>query len=1680
MAYSFKQRADKGFDFFNDKGQKVFIDEYVKNTGANKNQLVQRLASAGDTVSKQAVSKLPAQFNAAAQPQFSVQALNNRQAADQIQARAKADVFNPAKIISDIGKGASDLGRGLVSGLQQGAGVLGDVATQAGSVVANPIAKILNPDVAKYVDQATVDYTDPLRRNIQNLKDVSGNKIVGTSNVDKNAMNIATGRGTPQDFAAVAGKGLEAGIAATTLANPVSLARGTTGQMTGRQLANFAGKDALFYGGTQGVATGAQTYGTTGDIGQALTEGAKAAALTGITQGALDTLGMAVRTAPKAVAQGAQVVKESTPRYQAARDPRVLGYDDQYKLLQQQFDTLPAGSQARRQVSQAMADNRAQRLNTSKTVERQISQRGSIQVPGGKPDYRSTHQIDSTTARNLGDMQSVDDVVSQIKSKYGLTNYDQKDITNLKKIVGNPDADVKIYRASPVNEINSGDWVTTSKEYANDIKRQNGGKVYEYTVKAKDLNLPANIEDNPSLARFSAFQYSQAPQVTKTYKTVNQGGKTVDVQGEPIKIADGIDTFIHQDENGNWVVSEVTSGRNLTGGGYENKNFAIKAARDTVFGNGVENVKKRIAEVATPTSKTPKQEPVQSQQIETAMPTAESRLMLPEKAATPVADSSIRIPKDGDSLDNIIAQTETLQLSKGQAKQRFKKLQREGTPFEIVNDLDKNAKAKGTNIVGKDGTVTQGGAAPLPDINLNQFRDRSALGLGRETMERNLDRVAGKDAPALKKYLVDASRKNETDRTLFVNDERAAVKQNIVKDLGIKPNSKESALVQQYGEKLIDEGDLVREVGEVQAGKIIQASDFFRNRYDDLIDRWNAVRQQYGYEAIPKRADYFRHFQAIENANSILGTVKNAKDLPTGISGITDIFNPSKPFSDAALARKGNKTTFDAVSGFDNYLDSISRQVYHTDTVQRGRALEKAIRGAADAETLKVELPNFVANLGEWTNLVSGKKARIDRAAEAMFGRKIFAGANAVKRRVGANMIGANLASAATSFIPMTQALATTSKPSAIKGLINTLSTVWTGPASKIDGMTSGFLTRRFPTQAMSRTTTDRLIKGSYLPMQALDGFNARTIVSSKYFENIKKGMSKTEAMKNADEYAGKVITDRSLGQQANLFEAKTPGFFTQFMTEVNNQASFVLRDVPQLSGRNPLKVASALTQMAVYAYMFNEAFEAATGRRVAVDPIDFIQTMVDPEKTDEQKWEAFQQDILSAIPGSGFIFDSGRLPINAALPDVNALVSAGKSLAEGDTEQAINQAAKGISGPAAFLLPPTGGGQTKKMTDAAFNQAKGYSETPSGEVRFLAPTEPLDVAKSFVFGQYATDKGQEYIDNGFDRLSEKQSDTLKALPKDQRQSYIDLKKGKSETSPSQAVAELTKSKEEKQAKFEASFSPQDYELYSLSKDDRTSLIDNGTVAKEKFDQLDAYANRKKSEFGLKVTSDALSKSKLNKGSKSYKLLDNSSELTTEEAKAWSKEKVSPEYRTLVDNVNSAVPKGLPKVPETNEVAKLYAEFEKNKADSNWSELQNKRESKKVLVEAYKTQLTDNEKFIGTLSDNDIVTAYENGEVSKDEIKRLLVLDETLVKLGMSATIGNKARNKLGYGSISSGSGSGKAKKFTMPETSKAFTQTQSTLKNLQSLLAGTSQAPARKKIGSGKVALREIKVKGA
>ena len=151
--------------------------------------------------------------------------------------------------------------------------------------------------------------------------------------------------------------------------------------------------------------------------------------------------------------------------------------------------------------------NASERSDTIRYVERKKAEQRAEEKR--KQTYRGSHQIDIKDSKQIYSL-NINNIVEKVKKKYGgLSSHDYTDLAKLKKVIGNPNAEIKIYRAAPVNELNNGDWVTTNRDYAMTIKNQNGGKVYGYTVKASDLYYPNNIEDLPSLALFSAFQYNK-------------------------------------------------------------------------------------------------------------------------------------------------------------------------------------------------------------------------------------------------------------------------------------------------------------------------------------------------------------------------------------------------------------------------------------------------------------------------------------------------------------------------------------------------------------------------------------------------------------------------------------------------------------------------------------------------------------------------------------------------------------------------------------------------------------------------------------------------------------------------------------------------------------------------------------------------------------------------------------------------------------------------------------------------------------------------------------------------------------------------------------------------------------------------------------------------------------------
>lgn len=188
-----------------------------------------------------------------------------------------------------------------------------------------------------------------------------------------------------------------------------------------------------------------------------------------------------------------------------------------------------------------------------------VNQNNTQELKDSSFSYRGSHQIENAKKVTDLDLNNLQERVIEVNG--GLSKQDYSDLNKLKKILNSPNETVKIYRASPVNELNSGDWVTTDKAYAKNVAEQNGGKVYEYEVKANQLFYPDDVKELPSLHRLSSFQYNDS--VSNEFD--NQGRKLSEEQQNYFK-----DSKV-RDENGNLEV--VYHGSEKAGFTKFNRNF---------------------------------------------------------------------------------------------------------------------------------------------------------------------------------------------------------------------------------------------------------------------------------------------------------------------------------------------------------------------------------------------------------------------------------------------------------------------------------------------------------------------------------------------------------------------------------------------------------------------------------------------------------------------------------------------------------------------------------------------------------------------------------------------------------------------------------------------------------------------------------------------------------------------------------------------------------------------------------------------------------------------------------------------------------------------------------------------------------------------------------------------------
>lgn len=757
----------------------------------------------------------------------------------------------------------------------------------------------------------------------------------------------------------------------------------------------------------------------------------------------------------------------------------------------------------------------------------------------------------------------------------------------------------------------------------------------------------------------------------------------------------------------------------------------------------------------------------------------------------------------------------------------------------------------------------------------------------RETMERNIRDIARKgkvsDEKAnefINKYFWpvhenESKRKNylvqQQNRIKALGLDRQVRKGNLVSEsyavqwLGEaefnRDYLKQHPRVERRGGMTFDEWNAAIQEFEKQnpnldLGKVRAAVKVFHEVYDKLFQDMNRVRIENGYEPVNYLQGYFPHFQENEEGGSILqkfaraaGIEGDVSPLPATINGLTANFKPGIRYMANIQNRLGYATAYDALQGFDRYIEVATDVIFHTADIQRLRALATQIRYRASDEGLKQRidaimmnpflnpdeaneqvtnltkegrygLSNFVDELDEYTNLLAGKKSRLDRGMEKLMGRKFYNVMKKFESRVGANMVAANVGSALTNFIPITQAWSQVSTADVLRGMWDTLKNYKTA-----DGLDSAstFINNRSGYGRLAMSTMDKVSAGAGRLMESIDTFTTGSVVRARYYQNLRRGMSEMSAMQEADQFASGVMADRSKGSTPTLYSARNPlvKLFTQFQLEVNNELSWIFKDMAQEERKKGVAaLAKAMFKFLIGAWIYNEFYESIVGRRAALDPLDIINDTVGDftgyqlpntvQAAVSGKWDFTKEkpgtyqaiknlegNIISELPGTqaltilgvdealGLDIDSGRIAVASAIPNLGniekALLAKNEDMAPAKKAQTIGNE---LMKPGLYLATPFGGGQARKLIQGGVAAWKGGSYSVDNEGRDILQypvynDNPADRAKSWaqalLFGKTATEEAQSWVESGFKSLSAKETAAYQGMTEggeDQRETY--------------------------------------------------------------------------------------------------------------------------------------------------------------------------------------------------------------------------------------------------------------------------------------------------------------------
>ena len=630
-----------------------------------------------------------------------------------------------------------------------------------------------------------------------------------------------------------------------------------------------------------------------------------------------------------------------------------------------------------------------------------------------------------------------------------------------------------------------------------------------------------------------------------------------------------------------------------------------------------------------------------------------------------------------------------------------------------------------------------------------KIKDISGFRAGAQDMYRNFKDVFGEHFEQIKKMVLDPF---DASKGQYIDEQTRLIselKANVTDKFGFKKGSKESRAIMDLGEGKIVADDVMRSFGAVKGPRIIEATDWFRGMYDNLLEEVNKVRKEIyptrPDKIIPKRADYFRHYYEMTDS---FGSLKNIFETPAGISpslaGVSDFTQPKSKFLSFAQTRLGIKTERDAIGGFLNYIPSFAYAKHVDPQISVFKALRKdIIKGLEQSEDPK-RLNNFLEYLHDFSNDLAGKTNPADRAIQKYIpgGRTTFRLIDWLNKRVKANTILGNVSSAVAQAFNIPQGVAS-AKQFSIPGATRTMA----GLFQKNMPMSSSiFIKERYfkAFNEFDKSILDNTKKFAVWITGVLDEVGTKFIWNSHYEKAIAQGIE--NPIQFADDATRSLVAGRGIGEVPLLQKSKVFQIIAPFQLEVGN-IWWVMKDMVNK------KDMSGLATLFIANYLMNRVAEQVRGSDVTFDPIQaFIEgyhTLQDEENVGTGILKAGGRvvgEVLSNIPLGQTL--ASWVPENASKVGTITIPARKDLFGKGDPTRFGTGllAFKGLQDPLFKVLPSFAGGQIDKTITGLRAWFKGAVEDKSGKDMYSVARSLPNLLRMGFFGAYSTPEARAYF----------------------------------------------------------------------------------------------------------------------------------------------------------------------------------------------------------------------------------------------------------------------------------------------------------------------------------------------